>query len=59
MVQLIFGWDTIILIKHNMYRELIRQRKQAQINKYNIRENIHIVDYDYKVRDKVMLTKHT
>ena len=38
--QLVFGRDIIILIKHNMYWELIRQQKQAQINKYNIHKNI-------------------
>ena len=39
--------------------ELIRQQKQAQINKDNIRKNRNRVDQDYKVGDKVMLTKHT
>ena len=38
--------------------ELIRQKKQTQINKDNTRENKHRVDYDYKVGDKVMLTNH-
>ena len=38
---------------------LICQQKQAQINKYNIRKNIHRFDYDYKVEDKVMLAYHT
>ena len=28
-------------------------------NKYEIRENRHIVDQDYKVRDNVMITRHT
>ena len=28
-----------------------------QINKDNIRENIHRVDHEYKVGDNVMLTK--
>ena len=30
-----------------------------QINRDNTRENKHIVDYEYKVRDKFMLTNHT
>ena len=30
-----------------------------QINRDNARKNKHIVYYDYKVRDKVMLTNHT
>ena len=29
------------------------------INKYNIRENRHRVDYNYKVGDDAMLTNHT
>ena len=32
----------------------MRQRKQTQINKYNIRENHKIVEYDYKVVYKVI-----
>ena len=39
--------------------ELIRHQKQAQISKYNIHENRHRNDYDYKSGDNVMLTKHT
>ena len=38
---------------------LIRQQKQTQMNRDNTRENKHIVDYEYKVGDKVMLTNHT
>ena len=57
--QLIFGRDMIILIKHTADWELIRQRKQAEIIKYSIQENKNQVDHDYKVRDKVILTKHT
>ena len=30
-----------------------------QINKYNIRENRQRLYHDYKVRDNVILTKHT
>ena len=42
-----------------MYWGLIGQKKQAQINKDNIRKNRHRIDHDYKVRDNVMLNKHT
>ena len=42
-----------------MDQELIRQQKQTQINKDNIRENIKRVDQDYKVRDKIMLNNHS
>ena len=58
-VQLVLVNDMIFLIKHNVDQKLIRQRKQAQINKDNICENRHRVDHQYKVGDKVILTKHT
>ena len=57
--QLIFGRDMILPIKHRVDWELIRQRKKTKINKDNTCENKHRVDYDYKVRDKFMLTNHT
>ena len=57
--KLIFGRDMILPIKHMVDWELIHQKKQAQINKYNIYKNRHRVDYDYKVGDNVMLTNHT
>ena len=57
--QLIYGRDMILLIKHTVDWELIRQLKQTQINKDNIHKNIHRVDHDYKVGDNVMITKHT
>ena len=56
---MIFGRDMIILIKHTVYWELICQQKQTKMNKDNICEYIQRVDYDYKVGDDVMLTKHT
>ena len=49
----------IIPIKYEVDWELIRQQNQAQINKYNICENTHRVNYDYKVGDNFMLTKDT
>ena len=57
--ELIFGRDMILPIKHTVDWELIRQRKQTQINKDNTQKNRHRVDHDYKVGDEVMLTKHT
>ena len=49
----------ILRIKHRMDWELIRQKKNMQINRDNTRENKHRVDYDHKVGDKVMLNSHT
>ena len=57
--QLIFGRDMIILIKHWGDWELIRQRRQTQITRYNAHENKNRADYDYKVGYKVMLLYHT
>ena len=48
----------IILIKHRVNWELIRQQKQAQSNRENTRKNKQRVEYDYKVGDKVMLTNN-
>ena len=59
MGQLVFGCDIILPIKHNVDWALIRQQKQTQINKDNIRENNKIVGHDYKVGDKVFLNNHT
>ena len=49
----------IILIKHRVDWELMRQEKHMQINRDNARKNKHRVEYDYKFVDKVMLTNHT
>ena len=39
--------------------ELIPQNNQTRTNKDNTCKNKHRIDYDYKVRDEVMLTKNT
>ena len=49
----------IILIKHTVDWELIRQRKQMQINKDNTRKNINRVDHEYKFGDTDMINNHT
>ena len=54
-----FGHDMILPIKYTVDWKLTSQKKQTQINKYNISENINRVDHDYKVGDKVMFTQHT
>ena len=57
--QLVFGRDMILLIKHKVDWQLIRQQNQTKINKYMIRKNRNIVEYGYKVRDNIMITNHT
>ena len=49
----------ILPIKHTVGWELLRRRKQTQINRDNSHENKHKVDYDYKVVDKAILINHT
>ena len=49
----------ILPIKQRVNWELIRQKKQTQINRDNNQENKHKVEYDYKVGDKVMIANHT
>ena len=58
LFQVYFGRNVIIQIKHTVDWELIYQRNQAQINKYDIRENIKIVDHKYKVVDKFILDNY-
>ena len=45
----------ILHIKHKEYLELLHQKNQSQINKYDICENIIRINYYNKVGDKVML----
>ena len=54
-----FGRDMILPIKHRLDLEVIRQQKQKQINRDQTYKNKLRVDYEYKVRDKVILTYHT
>ena len=57
--QLIFVRDMILPIKHTVCWELIRQRKQTHVNKYDIHKNKLKFDYDYKVGDNVILTNQS
>ena len=57
--ELLFGCDMILLIKHIVDWELIRQQNQTQINKHNIHENtqdfIMTIKLAIKSRSSVML----
>ena len=59
MGQLIFGSDMILPTKHMVDWELIRQQNNTKTNKDNTCKNRHGIDYDYNVKDDVMLNKHT
>ena len=56
-MQLVFGQDAILNIKHVSDLEHIRQHKQLQINHNNRRENMRRNNHQYKVGDKI-LVKH-
>ena len=49
----------ILLIKHTVGWELIRQKKKDQISKDDICKNSKRVEYNYKIRDKGMLTNNS
>ena len=55
---LVFGRDIILPIKHNVNWELIRQKKQRKMNKYNIHKKNIRFDNKYKVADKGLLTNN-
>ena len=48
----------IIPIKHKVDWGLIPQQRKTQINKENIRKNSKIVDHDYKLGDKFVITNN-
>ena len=58
-VQLVFGFEMILPIKHKVDWELLRQQNQMQINNDNIRKNNKIVDHDYNVVDKFIIDNNS
>ena len=56
-VQLLFGRDAILNIKHVSDWKHIQQRKQLQINHNNKRENIRRNNHQYKVGDKILANR--
>ena len=50
-MQLVFGLDAILNIKHVADWEHIRQRKQLQINHNNMRENMRWNNHQYCIGD--------
>ena len=53
--KLVLGRDMILPIHHIENFRCIRQRKQAQIEKYIIRKKPTRIDYDYRFGDQVMI----
>ena len=56
--KLVFVSDMVLLIKHKVDWIFMRQKKQTQILKDIIHENIKTGDHTYKVGEKVMLNNH-
>ena len=56
-MQIVFGRDTILKIKHVADSEHIRKRKQCRINHNNKRENMHRNNHQYKVGDKILVKR--
>ena len=62
-MQLVFGRDAILNIKHVANWEHITQQKQARIDANNKQENKSRINHQYKVGDQVLIkarknTKH-
>ena len=57
LIQLVFGQDAILNIKHVADWEHIQQRKQLRINHNNKQENMRWNNHQYKVGNKI-LVKH-
>ena len=56
-MQIVFGRDAILNIKHVADWEHIRQRKQLRINHDNKRENMHRNNHQYKVGDRFLVKR--
>ena len=57
LMQLVFGQDAILNIKHVADWEHIRQRKQLRINHNNMRENMRLNTHQYKVGAKILVKR--
>jgi hypothetical protein len=54
-MQLVFGRDAILNVKHISDWEHIRQRKQTRINENNKRENKSRRAHQYSIGDKILV----
>ena len=53
--QLVFGRDMILPFKVEVDWHMLKQRRQAEINRNNARENKNRVEHEHKPGDKLML----
>ena len=56
-MQLVFGRDAILNIKHVADCEHIQQHKQLRINQNNMRENMRRNNHQYKIGDKILVKR--
>ena len=56
-MQLVFGRDAILNIKHVADWEHIRQRKKLRINHNNMWENMWQNNHQYKVGEKILVKR--
>ena len=54
-MQLVFGRDAILNIKHTADWTRIKKRKQDVIKQNNVRENSKRIKHTYKVGDKILI----
>jgi hypothetical protein len=54
-MELVFGRDAILNVKHITDWEHIRQRKQTRFNENNRRENKSRCVHQYSLRDKILI----
>ena len=57
-MQLLFGWDAILNIKHVVDWEHIWQRKQLRINHNNKQANILQNNHQYKVGENILVKRN-
>ena len=55
--QLVFGRDMVLPIRYMADWALIEEARQQEIERNNMRENAKRIKYEYKVGDKIYLTK--
>ena len=56
-MQLVFGWDAILNIKHVADLGLIWQHKKLRINHKNKRKNMRQNNHQYRVGNKIQVKR--
>eukprot|EP00957_Ditylum_brightwellii_P168469 12823646-Ditylum_brightwellii.AAC.1 len=54
-MQLVFGWDAILNVKHEADWNYIKQRREELIRKNNERQNKKRKTHNYQIGVKVLL----